>query len=84
MLEHYIAVTSVPVPSTGQSYDCGPASHLQPSVGGPLYQWKRGLRQHTLRLSPRPAQLWAFAIRQGTTHISGLQRIRPWLKASSD
>ena len=33
-----IVVTSVPVSLTVQSYGCRPASRLQPSVGGPLYQ----------------------------------------------
>ena len=78
MLEHYIAVTSLLVPSTGQGYGCGPTSRLQPSAGGPLYQWKRGLRRHTLYLSPRPAQLRASAIGPGIARTSGLPRIRPY------
>ena len=77
MLEHYTAVTSIPVPSTGQSYDYGPASRLQPSVGGPLYQWKQGLRQHNLHLSPWLAQLLASVIVSGIARINGMPRIHP-------
>ena len=65
MLEYHIAVTSVPVSSIGQNYGFRPVSRLQPSTGGPLYQWKRRLRRHTLRLSPRPAQLQAFVNKAG-------------------